>query len=285
MTVGSGDYRYRVVEGWGLGPEGHDFGIVSSVATDSQDRVYVIDREPNPQIVVLDRDGKRLKIWDEDFLRTPHSIWIGSDDRVLVTDCGTHLVHQFTLEGELVQSWGTGDQPGEEGKPFNSPTWAVFAPWGDLYVTDGYGQNWMHRIAADGELLNSWGGTGSDPGQFDIPHCVKVDPRERLLVLDRSNKRVQVFDKTGVLLEIWTDVLSGNDLVIDSNEVIHLAEGENRVSLLNLEGEVLGRWGEKRDTPGNFPDSPHGIWMDSREDLYVCEVPFIPNRLQKFERV
>ena len=80
-------------------------------------------------------------------------------------------------------------------------------------------------------------------------------------------------------------MLSGNDLVIDSNEVIHLVEGENRVSLLNLEGEVLGLWGETRATPGNFPDSPHGVWMDSREDLYVCEVPFIPNRLQKFERV
>ncbi len=38
---------------------------------------------------------------------------------------------------------------------------------------------------------------------------MQVDPRERLLVLDRSNKRVQVFDKTGELLDIWTDVLSG----------------------------------------------------------------------------
>ena len=115
---------------------------------------------------------------------------------------------------------------------------------------------------------------------------MQVDPRARLLVLDRSNKRVQVFDKTGELLDIWTDVLSGNDLVIDSNEEIHLVEGENRVSLLNLDGEVLGRWGEKSDTPGNFPGRPiEGAWTMEQygeykaaydRDGYVLVKQFLP---------
>ena len=55
----------------------------------------------------------------------PHSVWISPEDRVLITDCQTHLVYEFTLEGEVVQTWGMLDQPGELGKPFNSPTWAV----------------------------------------------------------------------------------------------------------------------------------------------------------------
>ena len=58
MTWGFGDCQYRVVEGWGKGPEGRRLGIVSSIATDAQDRVYVIDREPNPAIVVFDRDDR-----------------------------------------------------------------------------------------------------------------------------------------------------------------------------------------------------------------------------------
>ena len=49
MTLGSGAYQYRVVEGWGQGSEGRPLGIVSSVAADPQDRVYVIDRESDPQ--------------------------------------------------------------------------------------------------------------------------------------------------------------------------------------------------------------------------------------------
>ena len=36
--------------------------------------------------------------------------------------------------------------------------------------------------------------------------------------------------------------------------------------------------------PGQFSDSPHGIWVDSRGDLYVSEV-VAENRLQKFARM
>ena len=75
------------------------------------------------------------------------------------------------------------------------------------------------------------------------------------------------------------------DQVIDSDNVIHLVEAEHRVSLLDLDGNIIGRWGEKGDKPGQFVEALHGVWMDSRGDLYICEVPFTPNRLQKFVRV
>jgi hypothetical protein len=74
--------------------------------------------------------------------------------RAIVASTATDDSHR------LGQTWGNKEQPGAEGKPFNRPTWAVFAPWGDLYVSDGYGQNWMHRFSAGGELLRSWGGAG-----------------------------------------------------------------------------------------------------------------------------
>jgi hypothetical protein len=34
MIFGSGEHSYRAVEGWGLGPDGWSFGIVSSMATE-----------------------------------------------------------------------------------------------------------------------------------------------------------------------------------------------------------------------------------------------------------
>ena len=37
-------------------PDGEKFGLVSRVATDLQDRVYVFQRK-NPPVVVFDRDG------------------------------------------------------------------------------------------------------------------------------------------------------------------------------------------------------------------------------------
>ncbi|MBI3944051.1 MAG: hypothetical protein HY326_13630 [Chloroflexi bacterium] len=285
MGVNTNTFKYKVIEGWGQGPAGRKMGIVSSIATDSQDRVHVIDREPHPAIVVFDREGRFLYSWGEDIFRVPHAIWISDDDLVFITDCITQTVKKFTLEGKLLQTLGTPGQIGAPGMPFNRPTWAVQAPWGDIYVTDGYGQNRMHRFSADGTLLRSWGETGAGPGQFDIPHSLRIDPRGRLLVVDRSNARIQIFDAEGNFLDQWTNVKPANDLIIDPNNIIYLAEAEQRISILNLDGEVLARWGEKGDAPGQFVEAPHGIWMDSHGDLYVCEVPFAPNRLQKFERV
>lgn len=287
MTFGSDHYTYEVVEGWGRGPEGRKMGIVSSMATDSQDRVYVIDREPNPAIVVFDREGRFLGSWGEDFLKVPHSIWIGEDDIIYMTDCEMHTVMTFTLDGDMLSMLGTPGKPGALGQPFNSPTWAVPGLDDDLYVTDGYGQNYVHRFTSDGELIRTWGGAGTEPGQFDTPHCVRVDKNGRVFILDRANSRIQIFDAEGNLLDIWTHRLAANDLFIDKNDILYLAEAENRVSIMNLDGDILTEWGgcEKSERPGFFLEAPHGIWVDSHGDIYVCEVPFTPNRIQKYRRL
>ena len=82
----------------------------------------------------------------------------------------------------------------------------------------------------------------------------------------------------------WGDLRSPNDLFIDSDNIIHIAEGGQRISIMTLDGEVIGRWGEKGDAPGQFSDSPHGIWIDSNGDIYVSEV-IADRRFQKFARI
>ena len=69
----------------------------------------------------------------------------------------------------MLRTWGTPDQAGAPGEPFNEPTRAIVAPNGDLYVSDGYGQFRAHRFAPDGTLLRSWGEQGTGPGQFGWP--------------------------------------------------------------------------------------------------------------------
>ena len=44
-TVGTGQYTYEVVENWGNLPAGWTFGAVSSIAVDSQDRIYAFQRK------------------------------------------------------------------------------------------------------------------------------------------------------------------------------------------------------------------------------------------------
>lgn len=255
------------------------------MAADSADNVYIIDREPNPAIVVLDRSGKLLNSWGQDFFKVPHSIWISPEDLAYITDCELHTVTIHSLDGNLLQTLGVPGTEAELGKPFNSPTWAVLGNHNDLYVSDGYGQNYMHRFSQAGELLTTWGGTGSEPGQFDIPHCVRVDRKDRVLVVDRGNSRVHIFDANGNFLSAWTHLTAANDLFIDANDVVYLAEATKRISIVDLAGNIITQFGDAGHGPGQIVDAPHGIWIDSHGDIYMCEVPWTPNRITKFERV
>ena len=75
-------------------PDGERFGLVSRVATDSQDRVYVFQRK-NPPVVVFDRDGKYLGAWGAGEVTDPHGLKI-VDDVVYTTDrsrLGREVVH------------------------------------------------------------------------------------------------------------------------------------------------------------------------------------------------
>ena len=285
MTGSQSGFEYKVVEGWGQGPGGRVFGgVTPAVATDSSDRVYIARRDP-PAILVYDREGNFLTSWGEDLFKNPHSVWFNEQDQLYVADVDDHTVRKLDTDGQVLQTLGTPDAVGAPGQPFNRPTWAVEAPGGDIYVSDGYGQFRVHRFSADGTLLKSWGEEGTGPGQFALPHCLRVDSRGRVLVLDRENRRMQIFDAEGTYEGEWPDLDGPNDLYIDGDDNVFVAEGRYRIRVFDLDGELLGRWGEQGDAPGQFANGPHGLWLDSHGDLYVAEVPFLDNRLQKFARI
>jgi hypothetical protein len=117
-----------------------------------------------------------------------------------------------------------------------------------------------------------------------------VLPDGRVLVADRENDRIQVFDPKGTFLAEWTDVQRPTHLVLGPDSLLYVAElwwrkglktpkGEEvtsdrfgRISLLDLDGRVRARsGGGQPNTPGGFT-APHGIAVDRRGDVYVAEV-------------
>ena len=56
------------------------------------------------------------------------------------------------------------------------------------------------------------------------------------------------------------------------DDVLYMAESNQRVSIMTLDGEVLARWGSKGEGLDQFTNAPHSIWADSRGDVYVSEV-------------
>src|SRR5262249_50682173 len=180
VNVGTGKYRYQALARWEQLPPGWSFVEVAGVATDSKDRVYVFNRGEHP-VMVFDRDGAFRTSWGEGLIKRAHGIHIGPDDAVYLTDDLDHTVRKFTPEGRLLLTLGTG-QPSDTGidgidyrtirrvgPPFHRPTNVALSPRGEIYVTDGYGNARVHKFAADGRLLFSWGEPGSGPGQFNLP--------------------------------------------------------------------------------------------------------------------
>ena len=290
---GQNDYRYRMVENWAKPPLWWDLVSCSDVAVDSEDRVFLLTRGVHP-VIVFDRDGKFLSSWGEGlFSEMPHGIFISPDDTVYITDVHRHVVRIFSLSGELEKTLGTLDRAGYTypGSPSNMPTGVVLAPNGYLYISDGYGNRRVHKFDSGGERVHFWGDFGTEPGRFAVVHNVAADTRSRIYVCDRENNRVQIFDENGEFLDQWTDLRMPGDLCI-REDIIYLVEqalkdGKPRLSVFDTDGNLLSCW-EKGEGLEPFA-SPHGIWVDSRGDIYVSEIsdPLmnpVPG-LRKFERI
>lgn len=278
-TIGSGKYTYELVSDWARLPEGQEFGMVSALATDSQDRVYVFQRA-DPAIVIFDRDGSYLDSWGSGEFENPHGISI-TGDVIYVTDRESSVASKYTLDGRLLLRLGTPGVHSDTGcevpqelvpraaGPFNFPTEMVVAPSGDIYVSDGYRNARVHRFAADGTLKASWGEPGkAGPNQFHLPHSIIVGQDERVYVCDRENSRIQVFDEDGKFLAMWTDMQRPNDITQDGDGTFYICERDNpelgqqpQVSVLDPGGNVLARWTSR---------AAHGNWVDSNGDLYLA---------------
>lgn len=300
--LGVGDYQYEAVEGW----PGMDIpGIASDVATDSEDRVYVATRTAysfdnrSGVILVFDRNGKFLKFFGDDKLKSPHHIWIGPDDVIYLADNLNHVVRRYNTSGEMLQVIGTPGQAGMPEQPFNQPTGAVLAPKsGDLYISDGYRQCRVHRFSPEGELKLSWGSgewheydfaifghdptPGTGPGEFKLPHGISVDKNDRVYIMDRENNRIQVFDENGGYLYEWS-IPGPNQAFIDEDDIMHSASN-GQVYVSKLDGELIGSWCSRGPEPWQFTGGPHGIWIDSHGDIYVGQVGE-PNGLNKYARI
>jgi DNA-binding beta-propeller fold protein YncE len=269
---------YQPVRGWLKLPGDVKIGPVSGVATDSDDRVFVFHRAKRP-ILVFDRDGKFLRSWGDDLIKTAHGLRIDAANNVWVTDMGNHQVFKFDREGNVLLTLGKKGVPGDGLDRFNRPTDVAVATSGEFYVTDGYGNARVMKFSKEGKFLKQWGKQGTGEGEFDIPHAICLDAKGRLYVGDRENKRVQVFDADGKFLDQWNESGAPYGLFL-SGDRLFVADGTaNWVKVLDLKGRVLGRWGEKGSADGQF-NGPHMLCVDSKGAVYVTEVT--GQRLQKF---
>ena len=306
VTAAFAEPQHIVVPGWPKLPEGHVLGLCAGVGVDAQNRVFVFHRSgrkwsnPFPQETISQptvsvfegASGKLLATWGQNRFIMPHGLTVDHEGNLWLTDVGLHQVFKFTHDGKLLLTLGERAKPGDDRSHFNLPTDVAVLADGSFYVSDGYKNTRVVKFAADGRYEFEWGGKGDAPGQFNLPHGIAVDSHGRVIVCDRTNSRLQVFDARGKFLTQWKGPHIGRPygVAVGADDHVFSVDGgdptaepaeRGKVVELDAEGRVLDTFGSPGKGPGQF-QLGHDIAVGPDGAVYVAEGS--GKRVQKFVR-
>ena len=160
------------------------------------------------------------------------------------------------------------------------------APNGDIYVTDGYSSDYVHRFDKAGKYIKSFGGK-QPPYSFKTLHKLTVDTRfdpPRLLACDRANNRLVHMTLDGDFIgEVAKDLLLPSAVAVQGDLAV-VGELKGRVTVLNKEGQVVTHFGtnDVKEEVGNNQTPPdkwhpgivnaaHGVAFYPNGDIFVSE--------------
>ena len=260
--VALGLRRYRVERPWGK-PPGLSYSGIADVTVISSGHVAVLLRS-DPAVLVFEPDGSLADQWSLPDVVAGHYIRACASGRVFLSDFDGHRIFILTEEGRCERVLGERDQP-RLGAPFNHPADAVEAPDGEIFVADGYGNSCVHRFAANGTWLATWGRPGRGPLEFSTPHAIAIDRAGRLLVGDRENNRVQILERSGR----WLGEIGGlyKPMAVEPTPDggVLVTDQTPRLSLFSAEGELIGRC-------RTFGTVGHGVALGSDGSIFVAEM-------------
>jgi len=158
-------------------------------------------------------------------------------------------VFKFSPEGKLLLSLGKAGLSKAGPDTFVGPSACLELPDGDILIADGH---WprpttaqqdgdrLVRYTRDGKFVREYGKLGRGPGDFIGPHALALDSQGRIFVADRSNNRLQIFDKDMNYLDSWKQfgrpsgitILKDDTMLVSDSESGRLLDG----SALSFEG-------------------------------------------------
>ena len=209
--------RYEEVKNWPALPADVQMGEAAGVAVDANGHVLVFHRpgrgfdpsatEPLKEDAVLEIDGESgrlIRSWGANRFLVPHGITIDRENNVFLTDVGMQQVFKFSHDGTLVFAIGEPRVGKWDATHFNQPTDIAIRSDGSFYVSDGYVNSRVAIFDKNGKWVREWGKKGSGPGEFSNPHGLSFIPGNTdVIVADRENSRLQLFDRAGVFKKQW----------------------------------------------------------------------------------
>jgi len=259
-------------------PPGTTMGPPASVAFDSKGHLWVLNRGPLP-VIEFGANGKFVRGFGEGLFTRTHGLRIDREDNIWVTDVGAHLVVKLSPQGQVLLTLGTKGQPGDwdaagQSHHFNEPNDIVIGRNGDIFVAQGHtagkGDPRVLKFDKNGNFTKSWGGRGTEPGQFTVAHGMAIDTRGLLWVTDRENQRIQIFDQDGKFIRELKYAGLPCGLVI-ADQYIYMVNGfAGQLLRLDLNGSVLAAVGKPGKGLGEFGEA-HFVAASPKGEVFVAD--------------
>jgi DNA-binding beta-propeller fold protein YncE len=287
LTISGPDLGYRPLaqaEAFSL-PDGVAFASVASVEFAPNGNLMVLHRGDQP-FLEFDSEGQLVRSFGEGLFARSHGLRFDRDGNMWVTDVGSHIVMKLGPDGEVLLTLGTRGVRGVWNEPagterFDEPNDIAFSSNGDVFISQGHlrGEPRILKFDSEGNFLKMWGSRGTGPGQFAAAHSLVIDDRDRVLVADRENQRIQVFDTDGNRLEQWKYDAMACALYLGSDGFLYMTSGfDAQILKLDLNGNVLGVTGSSGDGPNQYGEA-HFLAVGPDQAIYVADV--VNRRVEK----
>jgi len=244
--------------------------------------------------------GGGLEQWQKDGQGNYHQVWSQNPGRVrgltALSDgriCATvkagpltataYEIHVYDVDGRLLHRWGEfGEEPGQ----LCNPAGIAVDAEDRLYIVETTEWNGARAVTcnrvqvftAEGKYLRSWGSTGSEPGQFNLPIGITVAPDQSVWVADTYNSRLQRFSLDGELLTCWGRLGAAvgrlncpQGMVVQGGGMLLVADTyNNRIQCFTQDGTPVWSWGW-RGTDANCCWLPCAVAVDSAGRVLVAD--------------
>ena len=299
LIIGHNSHQYKVDLHWGaLNSNFYPVNDCHEMVQDSKGRIILLTNETKNNVIVYDKSGKLIEVWGTDYPGA-HGLTLNvenGEDFLYIADNTRHEVIKTTIDGKVVHVF---EYPKESGK-YDSPdkyipTETAIAANGDVYITDGYGSQYIMHYNAKGELLNTFGGKGSEEHNFECAHGVCIDTRggaePTLLVTDRPANKFKRFSMDGKYMStihlpgayVCRPVIHGDHIFTATIWSGDGAMGTGFISILDGDNKLISAPGGS--TPLYNDDgtlqpmnqalkifqNPHDVCIDDDENLYIAQ--------------
>ena len=189
-----------------------------SIDVSTNGQLYVAN-QCNNCVSVFREDGTFIRTIGKGKLRYPRDVLVHSSGLVYIADGSNHRIAVFSQEGELVRTFGS--QGGGKGE-FSYPRGMTVSPDDHhLYISDTNN----HRV----QVFTLEGWYVEEFGTFHLksPRGLTVTSDDSVLVADKDNSCVTVFDEKGNLVRLIA-VEDPTGLAIDSRGDLLVTSDNNR---------------------------------------------------------